>query len=473
MISCPHLPKLGLAATRPLPPVPPRPPRARRLPPWLLGLLALAALPAGAQHLNTGKLDSLLTSLATHDKLMGSLALSRDGQVVYSRAFGPQQLRPAGSAPAATRYQVGSVTKMFTAVMIFQLIEEGKLTLATPLATFFPHLPNAQAITVDQLLSHRSGLYSFTSDSAWVSGHLSAQTPAQLLQLIGQGRPDFAPGTRAAYNNSGYVLLGYIIERLTKQSYAQALRRRVVARAGLVHTYDGGTEKPHPQAARGYHVGPTGWESTAAASLRIAGGAGALVSTPTDLTRFLEALFAGRLVSAASLRQMQTIRDGYGRGLFARPFETRQGYGHTGGIDDFVALTTYFPAEHLAVALCTNGQNYSPHEALAGALRIYFDQPYRLPTFAGSGGVPAPADLDRYAGTYASAQIPGLKITMTRRGTTLISEATGQGAVTLDSQGAGLFTFEQGNNSIRIEFDPVKPSFLLQQGGGSYLFSKL
>lgn len=202
------------------------------------------------------------------------------------------------------------------------------------------------------------------------------------------------------------------------------------------------------------------------------GGAGVLVSTPADLTHFLEALFGGRLVSVASLHQMQTIRDGYGRGLFARPFEAHAGYGHTGGIDGFVTLTTYFPAEHLAVALCSNGQNYSPQETLAGVLRIYFGQPYRIPTFAASGYVPAAADLNRYAGTYASPQIPGLKITLTKSGTTLQSQATGQAAATLDSLSPGIFTFEQGSNSIRIEFDPAKPSFLLKQGGGSYSFSK-
>jgi len=209
-----------------------------------LGLLTLATPPAGAQQVATGKLDSLLTALSTHDKLMGSLTLSRNGQVLYSRAFGYQQLSPALAATPATRYQVGSVTKMFTAVMIFQLIEEGKLTLNTPLATFFPQLPHAQTITMNQLLSHRSGLYSFTSDTAWVSGHLSSQTPAHLLRLIGQGKPAFAPGTQAAYNNSGYVLLGYIIERLTKQSYAQALQQRVLAKVGLRNTYCGVPSTP-------------------------------------------------------------------------------------------------------------------------------------------------------------------------------------------------------------------------------------
>ena len=439
----------------------------------LLVLLNLVAFSSGAQQATTLKLDSLLTSLATHDKLMGgSLMLSHDGQVVYNRAFGNRQLEPKVPATPATRYRIGSATKMFTAVMIFQLIEERRLILTTPLATFFPQLPNARTITIDQLLSHRSGLYNFTEDTTWVAGHMPAKTPAQMLQLIGRGKPAFAPGTKAAYSNSGYVLLGYIVERLTRLPYAQALQKRVLTKAGLVNTYCGGKINPQKQEAFSYSVSPAGWQRDTETDMSLVGGAGFIVSTPTDLARFLEALFEGRLVSAASLKTMRTIRDGYGRGLFARPFAARPGYGHTGGLDGFVTLTTYFPAEKLAVAFCSNGQNYSPHDVLLGALSIYFGQPYRIPTFSASRFVPAPADLDRHAGTYASAQILGLKITMTKSGTTLQSQATGQPAASLEAAGPGVFKFEQSGGNLRIEFDPTGPTFLLKQGGGSYVFTK-
>ena len=435
----------------------------------VLALLNLVAFSSNSQQLHHLKLDSLLTSLATHDKLMsGSLTLSRDGQVVYRRAFGHQQLAPKTPATPATRYRIGSATKMFTAVMIFQLIEEKRLTLATPLATFFPQLLNARIITIDQLLSHRSGLYNFTEDTAWVASHMPAKTPAQMLQLIGRGMPEFAPGTKAAYNNSAYVLLGYIVERLTRLSYAQALQKRVLTRAGLVNTYCGGKINPHKQEASSYSISPAGWQRDLETEMSIPGGAGVIVSTPTDLTRFLEALFGGRLVSAASLKTMQTIRDGYGRGLFARPFGARPGYGHTGGIDGFVTLTTYFPAEKLAVAFCSNGQNYSPHDVLLGALSIYFGQPYRIPTFPASSFVPAAVDLERYAGTYASAQIPGLKITMTKSGTTLQSQATNQAPATLEAEGPGVFKFDQSGGNIRIEFDPARQTNRTMRAGGKY-----
>ncbi|WP_051718667.1 serine hydrolase domain-containing protein [Hymenobacter sp. IS2118] len=438
----------------------------------LLVLLGLSIFSGQAQQLNTTKLDSLLASLATHNKMMGSLAISRADRVVYSRAFGYQDVAAGTLATAATRYRVGSATKMFTAVMIFQLIEEKKLLLTTPLATFFPRFPNAQAITIDQLLSHRSGLYNFTNDTAWVSGHMAAQTPAQMLERISRGKPEFAPGTQADYTNSGYVLLGYIVEQLTKRTYAQALQKRVLAKIGLVDTYQGGKIDPQKQEAFSYVISPGGWQRTTETDMSIPGGAGFIGSTPTDLNRFLTALFAGRLVSAASLKSMETIRDGYGRGLFARPFGARAGYGHTGGLDSFVTLATYFPAEKLAVTFCSNGQNYSPHDVFSGALSICFGEPYKVPAFLASGYVPTPADLVRYVGTYASPQIPGLKISMTQSGATLQSQATGQPPATLDALSAGVFKFDQAGSDIRIEFDAAKPSFLLKQGGETYTFNK-
>ncbi len=430
-------------------------------------LLALGSLAAPAQTLNTAKLDSLLTALGTHDKLMGSLVLSRDGKVVYSRAVGYRQVDGTTNVPAtaATRYRVGSITKMFTATMIFQLIDEKKLTLETPLATFFPQLPNARTITIDQLLSHRSGLHDFASDGA----ELGYKSPAEMLALIAKTTPDFEPGARFAYSNSNYVVLGYLLEKLTKQPYAQALQKRVVAKAALQNTYYGGKITPAKQEAFSYERNGTSWKPGPETDMSVPGGAGAIVSTPTDITRFLEALFGGKLVSPASLLAMQTTRDKFGRGLMLLPFSGHPGYGHGGIIDDFRSIASYFPNEKLAVALCSNSGPGSIDEAIVGVLSIYFNQPYKIPTFAASAYAPTPADLDRYAGTYGSPAIP-LKITVTKEGATLRAQATGQGAFVLEAVSAGVFKFDQAG--IKMVFDPARPTFLLQQGGKEYPFTK-
>ena len=432
-------------------------------------LLALGSLAAPAQTLNTAKLDSLLSSLAANHKLMGSLALSHEGKVVYSRAFGEAQVAPPTPATPATRYRIGSISKVFTGVLVFQLIEEKKLALDTKLATFFPQVPHAQDITIDQLLSHRSGIHNFTDDAAYVGYMTRPKTQAELLAIIVQPPPDFAPGAKYAYSNSNFVLLTYIVEKLTKMPYAQALQKRIFAKAGLQNTYYGGKIDPKKQEALSYETSGAGWQLSPETDMSIPAGAGALVSTPTDLDRFLEALFGGKLVSAGSLAAMQDIRDGYGRALMQAPFGSKKGYGHTGGIDAFRSVALYFPDDKLAVALCSNGGSFSPNDALIGALSIYFGQPYKLPDFTPSTYAPTPADLDRYAGTYVSPAMP-LKITVTRAGATLRAQATGQGAFALEPVSAGVFKFEQAG--IRMTFDAAKPTFTLQQGGRDYPFAK-
>ena len=432
-------------------------------------LLLVLSIAGQAQQLNRAKLDSLLDGLAANKKLMGSLTLARDGQVVYRRAFGARQVAPEIAATPATRYRIGSITKVFTAVLIMQLVDEKKLALNTPLARFFPQLPNARSITVDHLLRHRSGLHSFTSDAAYATYLTKPQTQAAMLARIGAAPPDFAPGARYEYSNSNFVVLGYIVEQLTKQPYAQALQQRIVRKVGLTSTYCGSRLAPARQEALSYNFRGS-WQLSPETDLSIPGGSGAVVSTPTDLTQFLTALFGGRLVSAASLATMQTMRDGYGRGLMALPFGSRASFGHTGTMDGFRAMATYFPTGHLTLALCTNAQNYVLNDALEGIVAICFNQPYRIPTFAPSTYVPAPVDLARYAGTYASTQMP-LVITLRTEGTHLRGQATGQPMVLrLEPVRAGVFQSEPAG--IGIKFHPAKPGFTLHQGGGSFVFTK-
>ena len=437
--------------------------------PFFTALLSFGALVTQAQQLNTAKLDSLLNGLAVNHKMMGSLALSHDGHVVYSRAFGDAQLTPEISATSTTHYRVGSISKVFTATMIMQLVEEKKLALNTPLATFFPQLPNAATITIDQLLSHRSGLHSLTDDAAYLGYMTKPKTQTELLAIMAAPKADFEPGAKYAYSNTNFILLGYIVEKLTKMPYAQALQKRITAKAGLKDTYYGGKIDSKKQEAQSYETTTSGWKQSAETDMSIPGGAGAVVSTPADLDRFLEALFGGKLVSAASLEQMKTIRDGYGRGLMVIPFGSKRGYGHGGAIDEFQSMTSYFPDDKLAVAVCTNARNSNMNDAMIGVLSIYFGKPYRIPNFAAAPFAPAPADLDRYAGTYGSTQIP-LKIVVTKEGTSLKAQATGQPALTLEAVSKDVFKFDAAG--IRMEFDAAKPAFMLKQGGGAFEFTK-
>lgn len=418
-----------------------------------------------AQTFNKAKLDSFFVALNTHDQNMGSIAIASNGVVVYQNAIGYSQVNERLKTPATikTEYRIGSISKMFTAVMIFQLIDEGKLSLETPLATYFPQLPNAQKITIAEMLNHRSGLHNFTSDSLYTSS--TPKSEAEMTAIFARQKPDFEPGAKAEYSNTNFVLLGYIIEKLTGKTYAEELKNRITSKIGLTDTYYG--TKANPAKNEAYSYSYTGqWVQMPETDMSIPGGAGAIVSIPTDLIKFINALFAGKLISQANLELMKTMKDNYGMAMFTIPFYDKKGYGHSGGIDGFSSLLIYFPQEKLAIAYTSNGVRYSTTDIITGALSIYFSKPFTIPEFKTI--TLTTTDLDKYVGKYSSTQIP-LKIAITKNNTALFAQATGQMAFPLEAKGGDKFTYA----NITLQFDPAKNSFSLNQGGVTYLFTKV
>ena len=421
-----------------------------------------------SQSINKSKLDSLLNILSVNNKAMGSLTISKNGRIQYSRAIGYSYISDKNKdlSTIKTKYRIGSISKMFTASMIFQLIEEGKIKLTTTIDEFFPKLPNSKKITIGNLLNHHSGLHNFTDDSNYTNWMTEPKTHDDMLAYISRNEVDFQPNEKGAYSNSNYVVLGYIIENVTKQSYSKNLNERITSKIGLKDTYIGGKSNIKNNESFSYRWN-NNWEQQPQTDMSIPGGAGAIVSTPTDLTKFIEALFSLKLISQNSLNQMKTITDGYGMGMFQFPFNTKKAYGHTGGIDGFNSNLAYFPEDSLAVSYCTNGAVYPVNDILIGVLSIYFNQDYTFPSF---NTISFKAeDLDKYKGVYSSLQIP-LKITISKENTSLIAQAHGQSPFPLEASGKDKFSFDQAG--IIIEFNTKDNQFTLFQGGGKYLFTK-
>lgn len=419
-----------------------------------------------AQTFNKAKMDSLFDAITANNRAMLSIAITQKGHLVYSRAVGNSWLGEKDvPANTQTKYRIGSISKIFTAVMTFQLIEEGKLQLTTPLSQFYPALPNASKITIAQLLSHSSGLHSFTSDSTYTTWLNKKMTPAEMIAKINV-KPDFEPGSKHQYSNSNFILLGYIIEKLDNKPYAAVLKNRITAKIGLTNTYYGGKVNANNNEAYSYYWKDK-WLPDTETDMSIPGGAGALVSNPPDLVKFMNALFSGKLVSASSLIQMRTIKDGYGMNLFAFPFNGRTAYGHGGDIDGFHSQAAYFPADDMAVAYTANGVNMNLNNMMIGVLSIAFNQPYTIPNF--KPVALSAQELDQYTGVYSSTQIP-IKITISKKESMLTAQATGQSAFTLDA--AGNHTFKFDGAGITLIFDTANGQMTLKQGGGNYLFTK-
>ena len=431
-------------------------------------LTVLSFVTIFSQSINKSKLDSLLNVLDEKNKSMGSLTISKNGIVLYSRAIGYSFISDNEKIAATekTKYRIGSITKMFTATMIFQLIEEGKLTPTTPLDKFFPKLPNADKITISNLLNHRSGIHEFTDDPDYETWMALSKTQDEILALISKHNVDFQPNEKAAYSNSNYVILGYILEKVSKKSYSKNLIERITSKIGLSNTYVGSKINKNNNESYSYRFDGNRVQANET-DTSIPGGAGCIVSTPTDLTQFIEALFSLKLVSENSLTQMKTITDRYGMGMREIPFYTKKAYGHNGRIDGFVSNLAYFPEDSLAISFCSNGEIYPVNEILIVVLSIYFNQEYSIPTFNTLSL--KTEDLDKYLGVYSSLQMP-VKITITKDNVTLFAQATGQGAFPLEATEKDKFRFDE--DGVKVEFNNDKNEFTITQRGTSFLFTK-
>lgn len=431
-----------------------------------LSLLSLAAITACAQSFNQKRLDSLFEILAKKDKFMGSIAVAQNGKIIYSNAIGYSDLVSAKKASTLTRYRIGSISKMFTATLIFKAIEEKRLSLDKTVEGYFPQIKNSEKITIGNLLNHRSGIHNFTDDKAYFDYYKLPQTEKAMVDIIAKGGSDFEPDGKAQYSNSNYVLLSYILQKVYKKDYAVILKEKIVKPLGLENTYFGKkTDLQNNESYSYYFKGQ--WQKEPETDMSVPMGAGAIIATPTDLTTFINALFEGKIISQNSLALMKTLKDGYGMGIFKLPINGNISYGHDGAIDKFQSIISYFPEEKLAVAISSNGVIYKNQSILACAVSSYFNKPFDMPTFE----VPAidPAVLDSYVGKYVSAQMP-LKIDITRTDNLLFAQATGQSALPLEASSATVFKYEQAG--IVMEFNAENKQMTLKQGGREFLFKK-
>lgn len=421
-----------------------------------------------SQSFSTAKLDSFLHTLQQHKKGMGSLVLSQNGNIIYQQTFGFRDRMKGKTLPiqAQTAFHIGSISKVFTAVMVYQLIDSGKLQLETPLDSFFPSIPNAHQIHISHLLHHSSGVYNFSNDLQYKDWRFKPQTHEQMLQHIASGTPDFLPGTSHRYSNSNYVILGYIVEKITGKTYAENLQEKIVKPLGLSHTFYGNKIQSANNEAYAWQL-DTDWKRMPETDLSIPGGAGALSSTPTDLCLFMDALMHHQLISQAMLDTMRTQYDGFGKGLFEYPFENRKALGHTGGIDGFASMIAYFPQEDFMLTYCTNAQIMSMNDVLIGVLKIRYNRPFTIPDFKPYAHTQA--ELDQFAGMYSCRQIQ-LKLAIRRVGTHLEGQATNQKAFSLESTSRNAFEFQPAG--IRMEFNPAQQSLMLFQHGQTFVFER-
>ena len=419
------------------------------------------------QSFDQAKMDQLFSLVDKHEQGMGSFSIFQDGKEVYSNTIGFLDLTTKKKADANTVYRVGSVSKSFTACIIMKLVEKKKLKLNTPLSRFFPKMKNSSQITIEQMLRHSSGIYDFTNSDEYLAYMQKPLSRDKVVEKIIEFGSLFDPGTDADYSDSNYVLLSIIAEKVTKKTFHALIEDMITIPVGLKQTYYGGKINTANNEAYSFERVKK-WKSSTETDMTIPIGAGAVVSTPTDLNTFWTAFHNNEIVSQESKEKMMDIQSGFGMGLFQIPFNDKEAYGHNGEIDAFQATSYHFPEENISISYAANAVVYPVKDLMIDALGIYFGKNTDLPEFLPVMELKE-SDLAQYLGIYKSPKIP-LDITISSKGATLMAQATGQQAFPLDAIDNHKFKFDPAR--IKMEFLPKEGKMMMNQNGKEYTFTK-
>jgi Beta-lactamase class C and other penicillin binding proteins len=419
-------------------------------------ILFLSSSAFAQQTFDVQKLNSLFDVLESNNKMMGVVTITKDGQAVYKRALGYARISDAEKIRNndETKFRIASLTKTFTAAIIFQLIEEKRLTLETKLSKFYPQIANAEKITIEQMLVHRSGIHNFSLDEDYQEWKTKPHTKKEMLARFASYKPEFEPNEKEVYSNTTYILLGYIIEDLTKSTYSEQLKKRIIKKIGLKNTFVGGDINPSNNEALAYTFAGSKWhEVLKRAQASNTAGAGGIVSTTGDINRFLAALFDKKLISQESLKIMTTPPTVTGndtaKGIARIAFnnKTKIGFTYDGSLDAFGSVYFYVPSDKLGVAITTNGQNYPSGEIFWLVMRILYGAPASIPSFT---SVTLPDEtLSKYEGTYA-LEGTDLKLNIKKENSKLIAQINEEPAMTLEATGETKFQFEP--DGVLVEF---------------------
>jgi D-alanyl-D-alanine carboxypeptidase len=344
---------------------------------WMfLAMLLLAATLARPADIPIpkSKLDAYFDALEKQGT-SGGIAISARGQVRYQRYIGHSELGPIPTtSDEGTRYRIGPVSQVFTAALIMQLVESASIGLDSRLAEFFPELPNALDITYRDLLQHRSGLTNYTDLPEFERWRAKPPPRAELLAAIGAPT---APRERTERADTNYLLLGYILEKVYEKRYSDLARWKIFDKFGLSRTYYPEPGRRSQLESVSYARGADGWQPDPPLDLDLYGGAGALVSTPLDLVRFLDLLFDGKVVTPQSLATMRGNEEDPGAGLLEWQGAGRTGYGQSGHIEHHAAWVWHSPETKVSIAFTTNATTI-PMETIADeVLAIIYTRGYK------------------------------------------------------------------------------------------------
>lgn len=429
-------------------------------------LCVFLLLPFAACAVTPERLDRQARAYLELNRFNGTVLVAQDGKVLLSQGYGMANHEWSIPNTPETKFRLGSITKQFTGMAILLLEQDGKLKVDDPVSKYLDHAPERwSGITIHHLLTHTSGIPNFTSFPDYVKTMMIASPPVESLKRVYDKPLDFDPGTKWSYSNSGYVLLGLIIEKASGTSYASFMQQRIFGPLGMSDTGYDSDRTILPKRAAGYERGPAGLRNAAFIDMTIPHAAGALYSTTLDLMRWDAALSEGKLLTAENYKRYFTpVKNdyAYGWGVAAKEGVTSQSHG--GGINGFATMIIRVPEQKLLVVTLSN---VVPSQA--GRLAQDLQQlamGKELPVPAARKEIQVPVEtLREYTGEYELR--PGFSMMITVEGGQLVTQATGQGKIPVYAETPVRFFPKVMDATIEFQKDSVGKvtSLVLEQNG--------
>lgn len=422
---------------------------------FVAGFMVLAGIAAGrtvCAQAPTERMDQIVRSYADNHTFMGSVLVAQGEKVLFEKSYGDANLEWSVPDTPLTKFRIGSMTKQFTAASILLLEERGKLSTDDPVKKYMPDAPAAwDKVTIYNLLTHTSGIPSFTSFPDYHASEGTPTTPKELVDRFRDKPLEFQPGEKWNYSNSGYVLLGYLIEKVSGQTYADFLTENILKPVGMNDTGYDSNSAVISHRASGYTPSPSGPVNAGYIDMTIPFSAGALYSTTHDLLLWEQALYGGKVLSAASLKKMTTpFKENYGCGLMIHSLKGHLSYEHGGGIEGFNTEMAYYPDEKLTVIVLSNLNGGAPDDIAGKLAAVTRGEKVVLQSERKEIQVPR-AVMAKYVGSYELA--PGIFITMSLDGDHFFTQLTGQGKLEVFPESETTFFLKVVDAQLTFETD--------------------
>ncbi len=415
--------------------------------------------------------DAILSGVYKSNEPGAALLVMKDGEVLMRKAYGMADLELGVPLEPDMVFRIGSMTKQFTAVAVLMLMGEGRLDLSDPITKFLPDYPTqGRTITVEHLLTHTSGIQCYTKLSEWFPLMREDMTLDELIAVFRDKPLEFEPGERWSYSNSGYVLLGAIIEKVSRLTYEAFLQKNIFDPLGLRHTHCGNTARVIPRRIPGYGPGPEGTFLNAEyISMTHPYAAGSLLSNVDDLATWNRALLAGTLIERETLEKAWNVHEltdgtstGYGFGWSIGESDGNRIINHDGDISGFASDGIVFPEEKLFVTILTNSEVFerNPGGLASRIAALALGKPDPEPNTVSID----PELLDLYAGEYELA--PGVTLEIFRDGDRFFSQGTGEPAFEIFAESETKFFLKVADSRVEFVKDEAGnvTGFVLRQG---------